>query len=61
MNKWQLVILGVMIVGVIFVLYATPLSLGMMKNTDYWEDVARGIIPILLIGGFLILVLKKKK
>lgn len=59
MNQWQLIVLGLMVVEISLVV--------LFNKTDawyhagwWWTKTAQLSIPILLIGGFLLLVLKKK-
>jgi len=53
MNKWQIIVLWVMVMLISLIMVSTPI------NRWYWMSVGQVIIPILLIGGLLIFTLRK--
>ena len=70
-DKWQLIVLGLMIVVISVLLFNAP-EYSVTTGYDYfkhpkytrfinWGGTFQLIIPIVLIGGFLVLVLRKKK
>ncbi len=77
MNKWQLIVLGIMVVAICVVVFTAPKCIFLPLDSGYlkrpvsyssefepsvdWGVVVQRSIPILLIGGLLVLILKKKK
>jgi len=58
MNKWQLIVLGLVVVAICVVIFTAPTSHSWDNYVD-WKIAIQRIIPIILVGGFLVLILGK--